>query len=117
MILIRWIISAIAVMLVAYLVPGIVVTGFVSALLVALVLGLANAIVRPILVFLTLPITVLTLGFFILIINAFLFMVTATVVPGFSVDGFGPAFWGSILLAVIGWAVNVPFGEKNATAV
>ena len=113
MILVRWLISALAVMLVAYLVPGITVTSFVSALLVALVLGFANAIVRPILIFLTLPITILTLGFFILIINAFLFMVTSSLVPGFHVDGFWPAFFGSIVLAIIGWAANAIFGEKK----
>ena len=114
MILTRWLISALAVMLVAYLVPGITVTGFLSALLVALVLGFANAIVRPVLVFLTLPITVLTLGFFVLIINGFLFMVTAKIVPGFTVDGFAPAFIGSIVMAVIGWGVNMLFNPVKA---
>lgn len=117
MILVRWLISAIAVMLVAYLVPGITVTSFVSALLVALVLGLANAFVRPILVFLTLPITVLTLGLFILVINALLFMITAYFVPGFSVSGFGPAFLGSIVLAIIGWAANMLFEPAKVTPV
>ena len=117
MILVRWLISALAVMLVAYVVPGITVQNFVAALLVALVLGLANAFVRPILVFLTLPITVLTLGFFVLIINAFLFLVTAHLVPGFVVDGFWPAFWGSIILALIGWVANLIFGEKKALTV
>ena len=117
MIIVRWLISAIAVMLVAYLVPGITVTSFVSALLVALVLGFANAFVRPILVFLTLPITILSLGFFVLIINGFLFMVTAMLVPGFTVDGFGPAFIGSIVMAIIGWAVNMMFGEAKANPV
>lgn len=115
MILVRWLISAVAVMLVAYLVPGITVTGFVSALLVALVLGFANAVVRPILVFLTLPITILTLGFFILVINAFLFMVTSSLVPGFHVDGFWPAFIGSIVMAIIGWVANMIFGGKKVT--
>lgn len=114
MILVRWLISAVAVMLVAYLVPGITVAGFVSASLVALVLGFANAVVRPILVFLTLPITILTLGFFILVINAFLFMVTSSLVPGFHVDGFWPAFIGSIVMAIIGWMANMIFEEKRA---
>lgn len=113
-ILVRWIISALAVMLVAYLVPGITVDNFVAALLVALVLGFANAFVRPILVWLTLPITVLTIGFFVLIINAFLFMLTASFVPGFHVDGFWPAFFGSIFLAIIGWAVNSTFRTRTA---
>ncbi len=116
MILLRWLISALAVMLVAYLVPGITVTSFISALLVALVLGFANAFVRPILVFLTLPITILSLGLFVLVINALLFMLTAYFVPGFSVTGFGPALLGSIVLAIIGWGANIIFGTKSKLA-
>lgn len=115
MIIVRWLVGALAVMLVAYLVPGITVTSFISALLVALVLGFVNAVIRPILIFLTLPITILTLGLFVLVINALLFMLTAYFVPGFAVSGFGAAFLGSIVLAFLGWGINLVFSaEKKA---
>ena len=97
----RWIVNAAALMLVAYLYPGVVVTSFVAALIAALVLGLVNAIVRPILVLLTLPVTLLTLGLFIFVINALLFWFVANVVQGFQVTGFLAALLGSILYSLI----------------
>ena len=99
--LLRWIINAAALLLVAYLYPGVVVEGFLAALLAALVLGLVNAVIRPILVILTLPATVLTLGLFIFVINAFLFWFVAEIVHGFRVTGFGAALLGSILYSII----------------
>ena len=113
MILFRWLLSALAVILVTRVVPGINVDSFVTALLVALVLGLLNAVVRPIFVLLTLPITVLSLGFFILVINAILFML-ASALPGFEVASFGAAFFGAIVYAVIGWGINLVFGPRTA---
>lgn len=97
----RWIINAAALVLVAYLYPGVQVQDFVVALLAALVLGLVNAVVRPILVLLTLPVTLLTLGLFLFVINAFLFWFVAEVVRGFAVTGFGAALIGSILYSLI----------------
>jgi putative membrane protein len=97
----RWIVNAAALMLVAYLYPGVSVDSFPAALLAALVLGLVNAVVRPILVILTLPVTLLTLGLFIFVINALLFWLVAEVVGGFHVGGFGAALLGSILYSVI----------------
>jgi putative membrane protein len=97
----RWIVNAAALMLVAYLYPGVTVESFVAALLAALALGLVNAIVRPILVLLTLPVTLLTLGLFLFVINALLFWLVAEVVQGFHVSGFGAALLGSILYSVI----------------
>jgi putative membrane protein len=97
----RWIVNAAALLLVAYLYPGVTVEGFVAALIAALVLGLVNALVRPILVILTLPVTLLTLGLFIFVINALLFWLVAEIVPGFRVTGFGAALVGSILYSVI----------------
>ena len=99
--LLRWLINAVGLLLVAYLYPGVVVEGFLAALLAALVLGLVNAVIRPILVILTLPATILTLGLFIFVINAFLFWFVAEIVHGFRVTGFGAALLGSILFSII----------------
>jgi putative membrane protein len=97
----RWIVNAAALLLVAYLYPGVHLAGFGSALLAALVLGLVNALIRPLLVILTLPVTLLTLGLFLFVINALLFWLVAETVPGFGVSGFGAALLGSILYSVI----------------
>jgi len=97
----RWAVNAAALLLVAYLYPGVSVESFFAALLAALVLGLVNAVIRPILVILTLPATILTLGLFIFVINALLFWFVAEIVHGFKVTGFGAALLGSILYSVI----------------
>ncbi len=97
----RWVLGALSLMCAAYVVPGIHVNTIYTALIVALVLGLLNAIVRPILVILTLPITVLTLGLFMLVINGGLFWFAARVIDGFSVDSFLPALVGALLVSVI----------------
>lgn len=99
--LIHWLLSALAIMVASYLLPGIVVQSFFVALVVAVVLGFLNAIIRPILVILTLPITILTLGIFVLVINAFLVLLVSAVVPGFHVDGFWWALAFSILLSIV----------------
>jgi len=106
MLLLRWLINSILVLLVAYIVPGINVRGFYTALIVALALGIVNAVVRPILIILTLPITLITLGVFTLVINALLFWFVSTVVKGFTVDGFGPAFVGSVILWLMSFGTN-----------
>jgi len=97
----RWIVNAAALLLVAYLYPGVHVDGFLPALGAALVLGLVNAVIRPILVLLTLPATLLTLGLFLFVINALLFWLVAEIVHGFTVTGFWAALLGSILYSVI----------------
>ena len=99
--IIRWFINALALMLVAYLYSGVKVDGIFAALIAALVLGLVNAIIRPLLVLFTLPVTILTLGLFIFIINAFLFWFVAEVVKGFTVAGFTAALIGSIMFSVV----------------
>jgi putative membrane protein len=105
--LLHWIVNAGALLLVAYLYPGVQVKDFVVALVAALVLGLVNAIIRPILVILTLPVTLLTLGLFLFVINALLFWLVAELVSGFAVTGFWAALIGSILYSIItlitGW--------------
>lgn len=99
--LLRWLLNGVALMLVAYLYSGVTVTGIVPALIAALVLGLVNAVIRPILVILTLPVTLLTLGLFIFVINALLFWLVAEMVPGFRVSGFMAALIGSLMFSVI----------------
>ena len=97
----RWLLNAAALLAVAYLYPGVTVDDFVTALVAALVLGLVNAIVRPVLVILTLPATILTLGLFLFVINAFCFWFVAEAVRGFRVDGALGALVGSLLYSVI----------------
>ncbi len=103
----NWLLSAIAIFLVANYLPGFSVSSFATALLVALVLGIFNAIVKPVLVILTLPINILTLGLFTFVINAFLILVVARLVPGFGVAGFGPALIAALLLWLISLVVNL----------
>jgi putative membrane protein len=96
-------------LVVAKLVPGITVESYKESLLAALVLGVFNALVRPILVFLTLPVTILTLGFFLVVINALMLRLTSAVVPGFEVKGFIPALLGAVLLAVMSFGITLIF--------
>lgn len=103
---IRWVINALALIALPYIFSSIQIESFYVALIVALVLGLINAVIRPILVLLTLPVTVLTLGLFILVINALLFWFVSTFVQGFNVAGFWPAFWGAIVYSLISWAAS-----------
>lgn len=104
--LLRWLINAAALFVLPYLFESIEVRTFYVALIVALLLGLVNAVIRPILIVLTLPVTVLTLGVFILVINALLFWFVASFVDGFYVAGFWTAFWGAIVYSLISWAVS-----------
>lgn len=106
MLLLRWVISALALLLVTYLVPGFYVQSFGYALIVALVIGLVNAVLRPLLILLTLPVTILTLGLFVFVINALLLMLVGAILEGFDVNGFVPALIGGILLWVISWLTN-----------
>lgn len=99
-ILINWIVSAMVIFSIAYLMPGVHVDGFSSALVVALVLGIINAFVKPVLIILTLPITILTLGLFTLVINALLILLVSNIVPGFKVDGFLWALAFGIVLSI-----------------
>lgn len=99
--LIRLFFTAGTLLLVAYIIPGIHVDGFMTAVVAAFILGILNALVRPFLILLTLPITILTLGIFIFVINASLFLLVAKFVDGFRVDGFLPALLGSILVSII----------------
>ena len=104
--LIRWFINALALMLVAWLYPGVTVDTIFAALVAALVLGLVNTLVRPVLVILTLPVTLLSLGLFLFVINALLFWLVAEIVQGFRVGGFFDALVGSLLYSLITLVVN-----------
>ena len=99
--LIGWVLNALALLAVAYLLPGIVVASFGSALITALVLGLINMFIKPVLVLLTLPITIVTLGLFMFVINALLFWLASTMLRGFQVKGFWWALAGAILYSII----------------
>jgi putative membrane protein len=103
---VRILITAFALILVAKFIPGITVTGLYPALIAALILGILNVLVRPILVILTLPITLLTLGLFIFVINALLFWFVASFVDGFKVDGFIPALLGSLIVSIVSSVIN-----------
>lgn len=102
----RWLINAGTLILLASYLPGVEVSGWYAALITALVLGLVNALIKPVLVILTLPVNILTLGLFTFVINALLFWFVATVVKGFEVAGFWPAFWGAIVLSCVSWIVS-----------
>jgi putative membrane protein len=104
--LLRWILSALTLMLIAYYLPGFRVSSFYAALIAALVLGLLNAIIRPIITILTLPVTILTLGLFTFVVNAAMIWITSTIVKGFEVQGFWPAFWGALIMWLVGWLVS-----------
>jgi putative membrane protein len=102
----RLVLNGLAIIVAAWLLPGIHLTSPLSALLAGVILGFVNAIVRPVLFFLTLPLTLLTLGLFIFVLNAICFALTAWLVPGFSVDGFFSALFGALLVSVVSWILN-----------
>ncbi len=100
-IFLRWIVNAVALMIIAYIVPGIEVSGWYSAFIAALVLGLINVFLRPLLLILTLPVNILTLGLFTFILNGLLFYFASSIVKGFTVGGFGVALLGSLIMTGI----------------
>src|SRR5882672_509518 len=102
-ILINWLASALVIIIASYLLPGVHVSNFGTALWVALVLGVLNILLKPILVLLTLPITIVTLGLFTLVINAIIILLVAKLVPGFQVDG----FWWALLFGLLVSLINV----------
>lgn len=104
--LLTWVINAAALFALPFLMTSIRIDSVVTALVAALILGLINTLIRPILVLLTLPVTFLTLGLFIFVINALLFWLTANLVDGFQVAGFWSAFGGAILYSIISWVLS-----------
>lgn len=104
--LLTWLITAVSLVITANLVQGFAVKSFVAALIAAVIIGLVNAIIRPILVVLTLPITFVTLGLFLFVINAITIWLAGSITPGFHVSGFLPALVGSIVLTIVASVIN-----------
>ena len=114
LLLLRWLLNGLALMAVAYLYSGVHVSGIFPALMAALVLGLVNAVIRPVLVILTLPVTLLTMGLFIFVINALLFWFVAEIIKGFTVNGFMAALIGSLMYSVISLLISwLVFSKKS----
>jgi putative membrane protein len=105
--LIRLIVNAIALIAITYLPIGIHVTGIVGALIAALILGIVNAILRPILIIISLPLEIVTLGLFTFVINGLLFWLVGALHVGLIVDGFWSAFWGAILMGIVSWILSL----------
>jgi len=110
--LVHWLILAIALFVTTRLVGGVRVDSYATLAVAALVIGFVNALVRPVLVILSLPLTVLTLGLFYLVVNGACLMLAAALVPGFSVNSWGSAIVGALVLSVIGWLVSAAAGQS-----
>ena len=106
-------ITSFAVVIGSYLMPGVSVDGYLTAILVALVLGLLNALLKPILIIVTLPVTLMTLGLFLLVINAFIIQLADLVVKGFEINSFWTALLFSLILSIITWLLNLPVRKSQ----
>jgi putative membrane protein len=104
--ILHWLLSALSILIVAHVVPGFEVRGFGTALLAAVVIGLVNATLGFVLKILTLPVTILTFGLFLIVINALMLLFAAMLVPGFAVHGFGPALLGAIVLSLVSFVLR-----------
>jgi len=109
----RVLVNALAILLATAIVPGIEARSLLTVLGAGLVLGLINAVVRPILLVLTLPFTLVTLGLFLFVLNAFCLWLTAALVKGFEIHGFWPALFGSIIVSVVSWAVTAFLSDRG----
>jgi len=114
--ILTWLINAVALIVLPFIMKSITVDDFLTALIVALILGLINTLIRPILVLLTLPVTILTLGLFIFIINGLLFWAVGSFVPGFHVAGFWSGVFGAIIYSIISWALSSLLMPKRQDA-
>ena len=114
--LLTWLINAVALFALPYLMHSVSVDNLTTALVAALVLGLVNTLIRPVLVLLTLPVTLLSMGLFILVINALLFWAVANLVEGFQVSGFWSAFIAAILYSIISWALSTLLLKKDGNS-
>ena len=104
--LLRLLLNGIAIIVAAWFIPGVTLTGIVPALFAGAILGFVNALIRPILLLLTLPFTLITLGLFIFVVNAICFALTAAIVPGFEISGFFAALFGAIVVSLVSWVLN-----------
>ena len=115
--LLRVVVNALAIMLAASILPGIRVDGVVPALVGGLLLGLVNAVVRPVLIILTLPITLVTLGLFLLVLNGLCFWLVASIVKGFYVAGFWSAFLGALIVSIVSWIMTALISDSGKVVV
>jgi putative membrane protein len=111
--IVRMLITAAGLALAAWAVPGITVSSPIALLVAALLLGIVNAIVRPIVIVLTLPLTIVTLGLFLLVVNAAMFGLTAWLLPGFEVGGFFAALFGWLIVSIVGWIASATIGPDG----
>jgi putative membrane protein len=111
--IIKWVVNSTALLVVAHVVSGVTLDNWLTVFVAALVLGLLNAFLRPVLIFLTLPVTVLTLGLFTLIINAFLFYMAAHLVKGFHVSGYWQAFVAAFVFSLVSFLLNMILGSTT----
>ena len=116
-ILIRWLILTVAILSAAYLLDGMEVRGFTSAFFAAAVLGILNAVLRPVLIILTLPLNILSLGLFTFVINAFLLKMASGVIPGLEVHGFWPALFGSLIISLVSWLLSSWINDRGRVEV
>ena len=112
--LVRVIVNAATIALAAHFVPGIILDGVMPALIAGLVLGIINAVVRPVFVVLTFPLTLVTLGLFLFVLNAFCLWLTALFVPGFTITGFWPAFVGALIISAVSWLLSRFVGDRQS---
>jgi putative membrane protein len=115
--LIRWLILTVAILSAAYLLDGMEVRGFISAFFAAAILGILNAVLRPVLIILTLPLNILSLGLFTFVINAFLLKMASGVIPGFEVHGFWPALFGSLIISLVSWLLSSLINDRGRVEV
>jgi putative membrane protein len=115
--LLHWVLSAVALLIVSHFVRGFQVSGFLVALIAAVVIGFINGTIGTLIKIVTFPFTIITFGLFLLVINAFMLMVAAWILPGFQVSGFAPAFWGALILSVLNmiirWILKAEKEEEN----
>jgi len=111
--LLRWSINLLALVIAGSLIKGIRIESIGMGILAAGILGIVNAVIRPIVLVLTLPITLLTLGLFTLVINALMLMIVANLVPGFIIESFRAAFWGGFIISLVSWLLNLFVGNDG----
>ncbi|MFH1691803.1 MAG: phage holin family protein [Candidatus Omnitrophota bacterium] len=112
-ILIKWIINSLAILIVTYTVKGIEVAGSMTAIVAAFILGVINAFLRPLIILITLPVNIFTLGIFTFFINGFLFYMVSKIVKGFVITGFWPAFFGSLLFSAISFLLSLSINREG----
>jgi putative membrane protein len=111
--IVRWLILTIAILSAAYFIQGVHISSFAAAFFAAALLGVLNALFRPVLILLTLPINILTLGLFTFVINALLLKITAALIPGFELQGFWPAILGALVISIVNWLLHILIADSG----